>query len=381
MAKGDKTGTILVTMQELREILLDNLHALWDESAFLSTPHAEAATLIPPIMLWGAPGVGKSTIVRDLATELGIGFIDVRLAQREPVDMRGLPVPENGAVKWLVSSEWPRDPDSRGFILFDELTAADKTLQVASYEFILDRRLGDLYRVPKGWYILAAGNRVEDKAVSCAMSSALANRFLHLEVRPDAASFLAWATANGVHQAVVNFIRYRPELLFSTEGQNLQRGWPSPRSWERVSTLLKISDQYGHKTLLRHTIPGLVGEGAAVEFLAFYRNMYYVQNNQDMRTLLLQNLPVEIPTRADQTYALCGAVVYTLETERDLKAFQQMLPAFMAVAQALPNDFSRMLMTDVLSHIKDKRRVQLVTSHAGYQKWQDKVGVPSGNRL
>ena len=120
--------------------------------------------MIPPIMVWGAPGVGKSTAVRELTQELGIGFIDVRLAQREPVDMRGLPVPDekDNSVKWLVSGEWPRDSNSRGIIMFDELTAADKTLQVAAYEFILDRRLGELYRVPDGWYIMAAGNRIED---------------------------------------------------------------------------------------------------------------------------------------------------------------------------------------------------------------------------
>ena len=230
MAKSKSTDNNCktITMMELRKLLLDNLKALWD-GEFLKSKYSDAARMIPPVMIWGAPGVGKSTIIRELAQELGIGFIDVRLAQREPVDMRGLPVPENGAVKWLVSSEWPRDPDSRGIILFDELTAADKTLQVASYEFILDRRLGDLYSVPPGWYIVAAGNRVEDRAVSCAMSSALANRFLHVEVQPDAASFLQWASRNSVHQAVINFIRYRPELLFANDEADLQRGWASPR--------------------------------------------------------------------------------------------------------------------------------------------------------
>ena len=174
-----KTNPGAISIAELKDLLRDNLNALWENDPALHTKHADASMMIPPVMVWGAPGVGKSTAVRELTKELGIGFIDVRLAQREPVDMRGLPVPDEkeNSVKWLVSGEWPRDPKSRGIIMFDELTAADKTLQVAAYEFILDRRLGALYSVPPGWYIMAAGNRTEDRAVACAMSSALANRF------------------------------------------------------------------------------------------------------------------------------------------------------------------------------------------------------------
>ena len=158
-----------MSIKRLELLLRRFLDALWAGN----TPPDK----LPPLMLWGAPGVGKSTAIRELAKKLDIGFIDVRLAQREPVDMRGLPVPDGEQVRWLVSSEWPRDPESKGIIIFDELTAADKTLQVAAYEFILDRRLGDLYKVPKNWYIVAAGNRTEDRAVACSMSSALPINF------------------------------------------------------------------------------------------------------------------------------------------------------------------------------------------------------------
>ena len=92
----------------------------------------------------------------------------MRLAQ-EPVDIRGLPVPRDDkeGIDWIVSSngleQVRQTPLPRGIILFDEITAADSTLQVAAYEFILDRRLGKLYEVPDGWYIVAAGNRTNDE--------------------------------------------------------------------------------------------------------------------------------------------------------------------------------------------------------------------------
>jgi hypothetical protein len=129
-----------ITVSGLENLFRNILDSLWNGKA--------APDKLPPLMVWGAPGLGKSTIIRSLAQEYGVNFIDVRLAQREPVDIRGLPVPTGNGVEWQVSAEWPRDPESRGIILFDELTAADRSLQVAAYEFILDRRLGDLYKVP-----------------------------------------------------------------------------------------------------------------------------------------------------------------------------------------------------------------------------------------
>ena len=187
-----------ITTRDLEKLLRLQLTSLWEKRC--------PASLLPPDGL-GRSGIRQISIIRELAREYQVGFLDIRLAQREPVDIRGLPVPDKDGVKWLVSSEWPRDPDSRGIILFDELTAADRSLQVAAYELILDRRLGDLYSVPEGWYICAAGNRTEDRAVSTTMSSALANRFLHVELESDVDCWSKWAISHDVHPATIGFSR------------------------------------------------------------------------------------------------------------------------------------------------------------------------------
>ena len=363
-----------ISIAELKDLLRDNLNALWENDPALHTKHADASMMIPPVMVWGAPGVGKSTAVRELTKELGIGFIDVRLAQREPVDMRGLPVPDEkeNSVKWLVSGEWPRDPKSRGIIMFDELTAADKTLQVAAYEFILDRRLGALYSVPPGWYIMAAGNRTEDRAVACAMSSALANRFLHVEVAAEANSFLAWAKENNIHPAVINFIKIRPQLLFSQENEDLQRGWPSPRSWERVSTMLKIAEKNKRKTTLRHTVPGLIGIGAASEFLAFYKNMFYMSDTIDIAEALETGRAIPLPQKADLLHACCGAVAYHVKTAKDEKTFPAVAENFLKFVRSLPNDFAAMIMNDVESGLTGTRRWQLIEKHPLFETVKSK---------
>lgn len=52
-------------------------------------------------MIWGPPGIGKSSIVSQIAREHEIEFVDVRLSQLAPTDLRGLPVAEDGISKWF----------------------------------------------------------------------------------------------------------------------------------------------------------------------------------------------------------------------------------------------------------------------------------------
>ena len=355
-----------VSAAELANLLNTQLEALAADPSL--------AKALPPLMVWGAPGLGKSSILRDVAAERGIGFIDVRLAQREPVDIRGLPVPGEEGVKWLVASEWPRDPKSRGIILFDEITAADRSLQVAAYEFILDRRLGELYRVPDGWYICAAGNRTQDRAVAATMSSALANRFLHVEMVDDVESWIAWASAHDIHPSVTGFIRFRPTCLFNQEGENLERGWPSPRSWERVSHMVKLLGN-NSVSLLRKAVYGLVGNRAGVEFLEFFKMCATFDDILEMMTN--PETPVRIPQAADRRYALCSAMSYMLWRGKTADDERSRLDGFFRISMALPPDFATMAMADVMSAQgkRDPARIARLRGHPAYREWLKKFGT------
>lgn len=353
-----------VSLQNVKEIIKFSLNQLWSDP--------KQAHLLAPIMLWGPPGVGKSAVIKEICQELKIGLIDVRLSQKEPVDMRGLPVPDlkNNDVKWLISSEWPRDPKSKGIIFFDELSAADRSLQVAAYEMILDRKLGDLYQVPNGWLICAAGNRIEDQAVSVSISSALANRFCHLEVKADLKTWLKWAFDTNIHPTVIAFLKNKPEALFKMSDL-AQRGWPSPRSWARVSYLFyayeKTKDQLSSDSL-HFMVKGLIGPGLGIEILSFYQQML---TNYDFEKILLGELVVEIPKKLDVQYLFSTSLAFYLWHSKDLdKAIQN----FLSLGCQMSSDFAIITLQQAMQKANDFDLCTKIFRHPKMIDWQAKHG-------
>lgn len=207
-------------------------------------------------MIWGPPGIGKSSIVAQTAHAHGLAFIDVRLSQLAPTDLRGLPVPEDGVSRWYPPEFLPRD--GAGILFLDELNMAPPTMQGMAQQLILDRRVGS-YVVPDAWFIWAAGNRKEDRAAVFDMPAPLANRFLHLEVEADFESFKAYALTSGLHERIIAFLSFRTALLHRVDPQ--QPAWPSPRSWEMASRLYGVGLD----------IAPVIGPAAAAEFNAFVR--------------------------------------------------------------------------------------------------------------
>jgi hypothetical protein len=375
MAKKQEVEDVLdlhnkVSPKELYEIIKTNVKSLID--------NPESSSKIPPMFVWGGAGVGKSTIIRSVADDLGIGFIDFRLAQREPVDMRGLPVPnkETHTVEWYVTSDFPSDPNSKGIILFDELPAADSSLQIAAFEIILDRRLGKLYSLPNGWYVIAAGNRTTDHAGAKSILSPLANRFLHIELDTNSEDWVLWAQQHDIHPSVIGFINYRNEYLFHMEHENLERGWPSPRSWERVSHILNLySSLDPDSPVLRKLVYGLVGNRAGVEFIEFFKNN--AQFDNVLEYMLNPNLEFEIPDRADARYAVVSSMNYLLWRGKDDEDQKKRIDGFFRISMRLPADFAALAMLSAMAGNSKKMEAYCADTlfhHPRYKEWAKKYG-------
>lgn len=227
----------------------------------------QAGRMTTSWMLHGGPGVGKTQIVQQLAAEIGARLFDLRLTTIEPQDLRGLPYYDHDTRKtlWYRPEDLPDDPDTPSVLFLDELTAAAPHLQPAVYGLLQERRVGP-HRLPASVFMVAAGNTVEDGAIAYEMGSALSDRLVHLHVQASATDWLEnYAVPQGLHPAVVAFVRTRPDLL-ETTAQSLDRGEmiaATPRSWERVSNVLQAVPD---RRLRNMMVAGTVGEAVAAEF-------------------------------------------------------------------------------------------------------------------
>jgi hypothetical protein len=257
-----------------------------------------------PVMIWGAPGIGKSAIVRSIADKYGVKMIDIRLSQMEPSDLRGIPFQNKDLVEWSVPAMLPnaKRHGEYGILFLDEITSAPPTVSAAAYQLILDRKLGE-YELPEGWVIFAAGNRAGDRGVNFVMPAPLANRFSHYELDVNLDDWVLWAYKNNIDERIIAFLRYRPEHLFSFDTEKNPISFASPRTWEFASKALhKFENKQG---VILPALSGCVSEGIAIELMSFIKNL------EDMPSLddIINGKEVMIPESVDLQYAICTALV------------------------------------------------------------------------
>ncbi len=251
-----------------------------------------------PVFIWGAPGIGKSDVVRQVAKAKNVPLKDIRALLLDPVDLRGLPFlsPDKQA-KWATPDFLPRDGE--GILFLDELNSAAAMVQASCYQLVLDRKLGE-YSLPDGWAIVAAGNRESDRGVTTRMPTPLRNRFTHLQFEVDMQEWCEWAIRTSIRPEVIAFIRFRPDLLSVFDRD--ANAFPSPRSWAFVSKILKSTPAPGVEHEL---IAGTVGDGAATEFSAFLATF---RNLPNIDAILMNPQQEPVPENAAAQFAVAGAL-------------------------------------------------------------------------
>ena len=278
-------------------------------------------------MIWGGAGVGKSSVVRQIAQELGRKLVDIRLSLIDPTDLRGFPYRDGGAMRWAPACFLPQDRDATDILFLDEVNSAPPAVQAAAYQLILDRKIGE-YILPEHVSVVAAGNRETDRGITYTMASPLANRFLHIDpFEVNFEDWRTWALTNKLRAEVINFINFRPALLNDFDGT--KKAFPTPRTWEFVHRILEDRNV---QEIERAMIGGAVGEGAGAEFAGFLK---IFRNLPNPDVVLMNPKTAEVPTDPATLYALCGALsVRASEAnfERMVQYCGRMKPEFQVLA-------------------------------------------------
>lgn len=301
-----------------------------------------------PPFIWGAPGLGKSAVVHQLAAKRGIPLIDLRAVLMDPVDLRGLPhVTRDGTAKWAIPDFLPKEGE--GILFLDELLQASAMVQSACFQLVLDRKLGE-YNLPDGWHIVAASNEEKDRAGTHRMLTPLRSRFMHLVMAVHNEDWNNWALDSNIRSEVIAFLRFRPALLHDFKPDSAERTFPCPRTWSFIS---KVMDSSPSADIEDAMYAGCIGQGAAAEFKAFLKTF---RSLPDIDGILMNPAKAPVPKNDP-------AVMYALTTALARRATETNFKEICIYTARLPQEFGVYLVASAI-----RRDAQIMNSRA-FTEW------------
>jgi len=243
-----------------------------------------------PPLIWGAPGIGKTSITKAVLNSLGDGYrvIDVQTSKMTPddwtlpriatkmfIDKEGKSIPLNDAEAQDVPKNWlpvykpTGDPEedmrrndianqgNGGIIFLDELLRAREDVQNTCLKLVHERIIGD-YKLGSKWAIVAASNRLtDDPEHQFELSPILANRFDQYNFVPTVDEWIEWAKGVKIDQRIIDFIDFNREHFYYWDTEEIVN--TSPRSWEALSYMLNETLKYGDITFTKADIENIIG--------------------------------------------------------------------------------------------------------------------------
>lgn len=305
----------------------------------------------PSVMLWGAPGVGKSQGVRQVGKKIEektgkrVVITDVRLLLFNPVDLRGIPTSnvEKTLAVWLKPKIFQMDEseDVVNVLFLDEISAAPQSVQASAYQITLDRTVGE-HTLPENCIVIAAGNRVTDRSVAYNMPKALANRLCHMEIVSDHKSWHNWAVKNGVNKMVLGYIGNNPNMLMDFESSCDELSFPTPRSWEMVSNILN----YASDSVIEAfpLISGCIGEANAYRFMEWCEVYSQIPSIEE----IFNGDAITIPKKPEILFALSSEIV---DFAKNNDSIEKMKNALCYISK-MPKEFCNRIYVDLLQFKK-----------------------------
>lgn len=237
-----------------------------------------------PIFLLGAPGIGKTAVMEQIAQEMGIALVSYSMTHHTRQSALGLPFirhKEYGEEEFdvseytmseIISSVYETMEESgvkEGILFLDEINCVSETLSPSMLQFLQYKVFGR-HSVPEGWVIVTAGNPPEYNKSVREFDVATLDRLRVMEVEPDFAVWKEYAQEKGVHPAVINFLELKKEYFYAVETTVKGRSYVTARGWEDLSEILLLYEE--EKKKADETLVGqyIRNERIVKEFTAYY---------------------------------------------------------------------------------------------------------------
>ena len=237
-----------------------------------------------PIFLLGAPGIGKTAIMEQIAQEMGIALVSYSMTHHTRQSALGLPFitqKDYGGISFSVSeytmseiiaSVYETMEESgwkEGILFLDEINCVSETLAPAMLQFLQYKVFGR-HRVPEGWIIVTAGNPPEYNKSVREFDVVTLDRLKVLEVEPDYLVWKEYAADKHIHNAILSYLELKKEHFYSMEMTVKGRSYVTARGWEDLSEILALYEE--EELPVDETLVGqyLRSDKIVKEFTAYY---------------------------------------------------------------------------------------------------------------
>lgn len=240
-----------------------------------------------PVLLLGAPGIGKTQIMEQIARECQIGLVSYTITHHTRQSAIGLPFVSKrtfGGKEYsiteytmseIVASVYEKIEKTHlpeGILFIDEVNCVSETLAPAMLQFLQCKTFGN-HAIPKGWIIVAAGNPPEYNRSVREFDVVTMDRVKKIMVEPDYQVWKEYAYRENIHPAVISYLDTRPQYFYKMETTVDGRSFATPRGWEDLSRMISVYEKLGKKTDREVVVQYLQHEIIAKDF-ANYLELY-----------------------------------------------------------------------------------------------------------
>jgi hypothetical protein len=277
---------------------------------------AEKQVPVAPLFV-GSMGIGKSEVFKQVAKELNIELVDLRLAQMEPGDLIGIPYRDGDRTLWAKPGWFPKE-GTRGIIHLDELNRAPNDVRQTVFQLIWDKQM-HTHHLPKGWMVGASINPDNNNYQVETLDPAMIRRFIVLCLEPHVDDWMQWATGLGnVPSDITGFIGTHKDMLFEHESFEI----PVKRNnaaWSVVALLRQAGAL--PQELEFEIISGIVGKEAATAFIRYLDKNYErpVSGEDVLRDYAsVKEKVIKQKKKTDDTYVTIKQIIGIAENSKKL---------------------------------------------------------------